>query len=121
MTKSFCRVSLSMILIVAWTMILAGVGGEAAYAKPVKTPPLGVGTCLEHGGATSQPEGSAIRTCCMDGMVQKGCWICDYKWENCTWDPGRDDPSQEDLRTGGKRNRFRDVRPPGATVRSPGG
>jgi hypothetical protein len=52
-------------------------------------PPISVGTCIEHGGSVDQPEGSAIRACCLDSDITgiRGCYICDNNWKNCVWDP----------------------------------
>jgi hypothetical protein len=52
-------------------------------------PELSVGQCIESGGTVEQEPGSAIRACCMDSEVTgiRGCYICNYKWEDCVWDP----------------------------------
>jgi len=62
---------------------------RSAGAAPVgnEEPDISVGTCIEHGGSVPQPDGSPIRACCLDGPVAKGCYICDYGWRNCVWDP----------------------------------
>ena len=68
-----------------------GSAGWSGTARAVdnETPVITVGTCIEHGGTVEQPEGSPIRACCMTSDVggYNGCYICDYKWENCVWDP----------------------------------
>jgi len=52
-------------------------------------PDITVTQCVENGGADTQPPGSPIRTCCLDSDITgiRGCYICDYKWENCVWEP----------------------------------
>jgi hypothetical protein len=40
------------------------------------------------GGKVDQPEGSAIRACCLDGLIAKGCFICNSNWEDCVFDGG---------------------------------
>lgn len=50
-------------------------------------PDISLGTCIEHGGTVEQPEGSPIRACCLDGIVARGCYICDNAWRNCVWEP----------------------------------
>lgn len=52
-------------------------------------PVITVGQCIQHGGAEPQPPGSPIQACCLDSDITgiRGCYICDYKWENCTWEP----------------------------------
>ena len=74
----------SVVFVAAAALLLAA---SAARAEPNNNPDISVGTCIEHGGSVPQPEGSPIRACCLDGIVAKGCYICDYKWENCVWDP----------------------------------
>ena len=58
----------------------------AAKAEP-QDPLISLGTCIEQGGAVGQPEGSAIRACCLDGLAARGCYICDNQWRNCVWEP----------------------------------
>ncbi|MBX6322309.1 MAG: hypothetical protein IRY94_10805 [Rhodospirillaceae bacterium] len=74
------------LVVIAAAAVLAAPAGRAA---PKDTPDITVGQCIEHGGTVGQPEGSPIRTCCMDSDITgiRGCYICDYKWENCIWDP----------------------------------
>jgi hypothetical protein len=76
---------LSILAVVIALMVAPATGAE----KQAGNPDISVGTCIEHGGADDQPEGSAIRTCCLDSDLTgiRGCYICDYKWENCTWEP----------------------------------
>jgi hypothetical protein len=51
-------------------------------------PNISVGQCLEHGGSTNEPDESPIRSCCLNGVAAKGCYICDSHWANCVWDSG---------------------------------
>lgn len=78
-----------LFLATALVLLLAPV--FALAEKRSENPDISVGTCIEHGGADEQPEGSAIRTCCLDSDLTgiRGCYICDYKWENCTWEPAK--------------------------------
>lgn len=50
--------------------------------------PFNLAQCLDMGGKVDQPEGSAIRACCLDGLIAKGCFICNYRWEDCVFDGG---------------------------------
>jgi hypothetical protein len=80
----------SSILIVAAALgILLGL--PVAALDNEQAPDVSVGTCIEKGGTVEQPEGSAIRACCLDSDITgiRGCYICDYKWENCVWDPAK--------------------------------
>ena len=72
-------------------LVLTGLLGAPALAEKIKKPPISVGSCIEHGGGVEQPDGSAIRACCMDSDVTgiRGCYICDSNWENCTWEPAK--------------------------------
>jgi len=72
-------------LVLALPFVL-GAFGSARAAAP--EPTISVGTCIEHGGSDPQPEGSPIKTCCMDSDVTgiRGCYICDTNWKNCVWD-----------------------------------
>jgi hypothetical protein len=63
-----------------------------APSSPARAdPPITVGQCIEHGGSTGDPDGSPIKSCCLDNDVTgiKGCYICDGHWANCVWDAGR--------------------------------
>jgi len=40
---------------------------------------------LNNGENTSQPPGSGIQACCVEG---EGCIICDANWSDCVFDPG---------------------------------
>jgi len=83
---------LSLVAAAALLAILLGTYLPAAPAQALdnqQPPDISVGTCIENGGSVEQPAGSPIRACCLDSDITgvKGCYICDYKWENCTWDP----------------------------------
>ncbi len=69
-------------------LLLFGPAAQAKDNQPV-TPDISVGSCIENGDIVEQPAGSPIRACCLDSDITgvRGCYICDYKWENCTWDP----------------------------------
>ena len=75
---------IAIIVAVSATLLLAG---PPARAADNESPPISVGTCIEHGGGVEQPEGSPIRACCLDGIVARGCYICDNNWQNCVWEP----------------------------------
>jgi hypothetical protein len=71
------------ILAAAAVLLLVAPAAMAEQDEPL----ISLGTCIEKGGAVGQPEGSAIRACCLDGLAARGCYICDNQWKNCVWEP----------------------------------
>jgi hypothetical protein len=74
----------------SFAILVAAVILTPAFSKAAApAPDITVTQCVEQGGADPQPPGSAIRTCCLDSEITgiRGCYICDYKWENCEWEP----------------------------------
>ena len=76
------------VIIAAAALALVSASGFALDNQQAN-PELSVGQCIEGGGTVEQEPGSAIRACCMDSEVTgiRGCYICNYKWEDCVWDP----------------------------------
>lgn len=97
-------------LLVPFLLLLHAASAPALNnAEP---PVITVGQCIQHGGAEPQPPGSPIQACCLDSDITgiRGCYICDYKWENCTWEPAPE--SKGKIPTAPDKLKEKDLAPP---------